>query len=364
MIIVFMIMFYLGSYLSTAFDYTWSQFVSPWIKIAITSLAGNTPVARILLWGFDAGIQAALSVGIPYILTFYLILSFLEDTGYLNSIAFLTDSLMHKLGLHGRSVIPLIAGAGCNVPAIIGTRVLTTRKEKLIACTLITLVPCSARTAIIMGAVAVFVGWQWAIAIYLIDLLVGIIVGRLLAIALPGESSGLVMEMFPFRLPSWRTVAKKTWYRMKEFIIIAIPIIAIGSLVLGFLYESQYLWLVTKPFSLIIEGWLGLPAIAGICLVFGVLRKELALQLLLSLAIIKYGSEVSNLLHFMTRQQIFVFALVTTLYIPCLAAISALVKELNWRAALAISAFTITIAIIVGGVVNQLLSLTGWLAHI
>ena len=109
--------------------------------------------------------------------------------------------------------------------------------------------------------------------------------------------------------------------------------------------------------SLIIENWLGLPAVAGICLLFGILRKELALQLLLTLALIQYGPNVHNLLSFMTKQQIFIFALVTTLYIPCIAAISALIRELGWKTAVAITLFTIILAVIVGGIANQILNL-------
>jgi ferrous iron transport protein B len=109
--------------------------------------------------------------------------------------------------------------------------------------------------------------------------------------------------------------------------------------------------------SLVIENWLGLPAVAGICLLFGILRKELALQLLLALAIVQYGPNVHNLLSFMTKQQIFVFALVTTLYIPCVAAISALIRELGWKMAVAITGFTIILAVMVGGITNHILNI-------
>ncbi len=357
LIAVFVTMYYVGGFLSTVFELTWSIFASPYINAFFYAILGQNALSRTLLWGFNAGIQAALSVGIPFVMTFYIMLAFLEDTGYLNSIAFLTDSLMHKLGLHGRAVIPIIAGAGCNVPAIIGTRVLTTRREKIIACTLIILTPCSARTAVIMGAAAFFIGWQYALAIYFIDFIIGIAVGRSMAILLPGESSGLVMEMFPFRAPKLLHILKKTWYRVKEFILIAIPIIAVGSLVMGTLYETKYMWLLTRPMSLVVENWLGLPAVAGICLLFGILRKELALQLLITLALVQYGPRVHNLLSFMTKQQLFVFALVTTLYFPCVAALTVLVKELGWKTSLAIVAFTIVLAVIVGGAANQILNI-------
>jgi len=354
---VFVTMYYVGGFLSNIFEFSWTAFVSPYINALFYGLLGHNILSRTLLWGFDAGIKAALSVGIPFVMTFYIILALLEDTGYLNSIAFLTDSLMHKLGLHGRAVIPIIAGAGCNVPAIIGTRVLTTRREKIIACTLIILTPCSARTAVIMGAVAFFVGWQYALAIYAIDFVIGIIVGRTMAVLLPGESSGLVMEKVPFRAPKLTHILKKTWYRVKEFVLIALPIIAVGSLVMGTLYETNYMWLLTKPMSLIVENWLGLPAVAGICLLFGILRKELALELLLALAIVKYGPNIHNLLSFMTKQQLFVFALVTTLYFPCVAALTVLVKELGWKVSITIVMFTVILAVAVGGFANLFLNI-------
>ena len=354
---VFAIMFYAGSFLSAGFDQLWTTFVSPVIIFAVNGTFGDSAISRTLLWGFNSGIQASLSVGLPYVLTFYVILAFLEDTGYLNSIAFLSDSLMHKIGLHGRSIIPIIAGAGCNVPAVIGTRVLSTYREKVIACTLITLVPCSARTAVIMGAVAFFVGWQWALAIYVIDLFVGVLVGRGLAVFLPGESTGFVMEMFPFRLPKLTTILKKTWYRFKEFLFIAIPTIVIESLILGFLYETKYMWVLTRPMGFVIENWLGLPAVAGICLLFGILRKEMALQLLVVLAIMQFGSGIKDITFFMSKHQIFIFALVTTLYIPCTATIAVLMRELGWKTAAAISLFTIALAILVGGFANQILNI-------
>ena len=190
---VFGILFSLGGLLSRLFGLAWQAGVSPVLQAAIHAIAGDGVIAKILTWGPDAGIQAALAVGIPYVLTFYFLLAFLEDSGYLNSVAFLTDRLMHKFGLHGRSIIPLVAGAGCNVPAIIGTRVLTTMRERVIASTLIVLVPCSARTAVIVGALASLVGWQWGVAVFLLSGLLILGAGAGLNAIMPGQSSGLVI---------------------------------------------------------------------------------------------------------------------------------------------------------------------------
>jgi len=359
--VIFAFLFYGGNLLSTAFSDLWSAYVSPVIDGAVFYIFGEGHIGKTLIWGFDAGILAALAVGIPYVLTFYFMLAFLEDTGYLNSVAFLTDRLMHKFGLHGRAIIPLVAGAGCNVPAIIGTRVLTTMRERTIASTLITLIPCSARTAVILGAVSLFVGWKPAVAIYVIVLALIFLVGIGLNRVMPGSSSGLVMEMFPFRAPLMSNILKKTWYRFKDFVFVAFPIVLAGSLVLGALYETGYLWKLASPLSPVVEGWLGLPAVAGLTLIFAVLRKELALQLLVTLAIVAYGGGAKNLLLFMTPAQLFVYALVNTIYIPCVATIAVLGRELGWRRAGGIMAFTISLAIITGGLAYRIIGYFGLL---
>jgi len=354
--VIFAFLFYGGNLLSTIFSNLWAAYMSPVIDGAFFSLFGSGHIGRTLVWGFDAGILAALAVGIPYVLTFYFLLAFLEDTGYLNSVAFLTDRLMHKFGLHGRAIIPLVAGAGCNVPAIIGTRVLTTMRERTIASTLITLIPCSARTAVILGAVSLFVGWKPAVAIYIITLALVFFVGVGLNKVMPGSSSGLVMEMFPFRAPTISNILRKTWYRFKDFMFVAFPIVVVGSLVLGALYETGYLWRLAAPLSPVVENWLGLPAVAGLTLIFAVLRKELALTLLVTLAVVIYGGGANNLLRFMTPTQLFVYALVNTIYFPCVATIAVLGRELGWRRAISIMVFTIVLAILMGGIALRIIS--------
>jgi ferrous iron transport protein B len=351
---LFAVLFWVGDLLSTLLGGAWTAYASPVVQAAVGLVAGEGVLGRSLLWGIDSGINAALTVGIPYVLTFYLMLSVLEDTGYLNSVAFLTDPLMHRFGLHGRAVIPLVAGAGCNVPAIMGTRVLASARERVLASTLACLVPCSARTAVIAGAVAKYVGWPAAVAIYVIVAAVGTGAGVGLNRVVPGRSMGLVMEMFPFRTPSARVMLKRTWYRFRDFVWVAAPIVLAGSLGLGLLYESGLIWALAVPLAPIVEGWLGLPAVAGLTLIFAVLRKELALQLLLTLAMARHGAEAGDLGRLMTHGQIFTYALVNTLWIPCAATIAVLARELGWRRAMAISAFTVLLAVAVGGLAHRI----------
>ena len=355
--VIFVMMFYLGDTLATLMSEAWATYIEPPVRDALASLFGVNGFSLTLLWAVK-GIEAALTVGIPYVLVFYLLLAFLEDTGYLNSVAFLTDSVMHRFGLHGRAIIPIVAGAGCNVPAIIGTRVLTTMRERIIAGTLIVLVPCSARTAVIFGAVAFYAGWQAALGLYAILLFVWVTVGLGLNKLMAGQPTGLVMEMFPFRMPHLRTIFKKTWFRFKAFVYMAVPILIVGSLLLGALYELDWLQKLAGPLSPVVEDWMGLPAVAGLTLIMGILRKELALQLLVTLAIVQGGlaaGEGDNLLLIMDKGQLFVFALVTAIYIPCAATIAALARELNWKRAFIVMAFTIVLAVLVGGIAHRLI---------
>ncbi|MBI4537519.1 MAG: ferrous iron transport protein B [candidate division NC10 bacterium] len=351
---IFGLLFYVGDWLSVGFNTLWTSAASPVIQWPIHILLGEGALAKTLLWGFDAGINAALSVGIPYVLVFYFLLALLEDSGYLNAVAFLTDQVMHKMGLHGRAMIPLVAAAGCNVPAIMGTRVLGSMRERIIASTLVILTPCSARTAVILGAVSLTAGWRAALGVYAVTALLAILTGIGLHRVLPGQGTGLVMEMFPFRRPALRPILRKTWMRFHHFAVVATPIVVGGSIVLGGLYETGLLWHLTAPLRPIFEGWLGLPAVAGLTLVIAVLRKELALQLLVTLAMIQYGPQAVNLLTFMRPDQIVVYALVNTIYVPCLATIAILGRELGWRRALLISGFTFGLALAAGGAVRPL----------
>lgn len=339
-------LFTVGGALSTAMSGLWQHYAMPLITSAARALFGATPAARIFTWTFGTGIEAALTIGVPFVFTFELILSLLEDTGYLNAAAYLADSFMQRIGLNGRAIIPMIAGAGCNVPAILGTRVLGDKRERFIASTLITLVPCSARTAIILGSVGVVSGWPSVLALVGVLFLVIFAVGRVLNRLMPGKPTDLVMEIFPLRRPLILATLKRTWVKFVGFLKEALPLMILGSLALGVLYETGWMRYLVAPLSPIVHGVLGLPAILGIALVFAVLRKELALQLTISLAAMVTGT--SSLSALLTPDQVFVFALVSCLYIPCLATYGVLVHELGRRQAVASMSLTLALAVVVG----------------
>ncbi len=356
--LVFLALFWGGGELASLFSRFWENVVGGPAQRWLESVLGAGTWTRSLVWAVD-GLGAVLEIALPYLLVFYVILGVLEDSGYLNSIAFLSDRVMHRLGLHGRAVIPLISAMGCNVPAVMGTRVLSTRRERIIANTLIVLVPCSARVAVIMGGVSRYAGVLPALALFALLFAVVLGAGLFLNKVMPGESTGLVMEMFPFRRPSLLNVLKKAWMRLKDFVYIAAPLIVAGSFLLGLLYESGWIVKLTTPIKPLAEWWLGIPAVALLALAFAFLRKELALALLVVLAAqaIPGIAESSSLLDFMTRGQIFVFALVCSVYIPCVATFAVLWKELGGRATLAVTGSTVLLALLLGGLAHLVLAL-------
>ncbi|MEM2111440.1 MAG: ferrous iron transport protein B [Candidatus Bathyarchaeia archaeon] len=307
-------------------------------------------IAKDIVWGGIAeGIIAGITVALPYIAPFYLVLYLLEDSGYLSRIAFLMDTLMHKMGLHGKAFIPLMLGYGCNVPACLGCRIMETERERLLAGFVTTLVPCAARTVIILGLVGTFVGFQWALALYVIDLIIIFLLGRLAFKALPSEPTALIMEMNDYRVPHLKTVGKQVWFRLEEFIKISFPLIIVGSFAIKFMEILNLLQPAANVLSPVTVTWLGLPAITGITLIFGVLRKELTLIMLATL----FGT--TDFAQVLTPLQMIVFALVVMLYIPCVATIAALIKEFGWKKALFISVFEVFFAVFIGGMVLRIL---------
>jgi ferrous iron transport protein B len=354
-IAVFVTMLIVGGALSEAFTRTWDATAAPALTGAANSLAPDNPIASGILWGLNGGILAMLTVGVPYIFTFYLLLALLEDSGYLTSAAVLTDRLFNFLGLPGRAAIPLLAASGCNVPAIYGTRVLPRRRERLLGAFLVTMVPCSAGSAVVMAALAPFAGPMVALAAFVVIGAITFGAGLAANAIVPGRQSELVLELAPLRRPVARQVLRKAWFRFDDFIRTAAPIMLGGSIVLGLAYETGLIWPAARLLDPVVIGWLGLPSVAGLAMVFGFLRKELALQLLVALAVVQLGATAATLNSFMTPGQLFVFAIVTSVSMPCAATLAALAGEFGWRPALAMLGTTLTIALAAGGLLARML---------
>ena len=323
------------------------------IKLGYFSMLGNG-IFQAFFWnGLIDGIIAGTSIALPYIIPFFLILSLLEDSGYLARVAFLMDSVMHKIGLHGKGFIPMMLGFGCNVPACLGCAIMETERERLICAFVTSLVPCAARSIVIMGLVATYLGFGWAVALYAIDFFLIFILGRIAFKALPGEPVGLIMEMPSYKIPTVKVTSQRTWFRLKDFISEAFPIIVAGNLVIYLANAVGLLNILQTVFSPVTVLWLGLPAATGVVLIFGILRKELTLILLASLM------GTTNFALILSPAQMFVFAFVVMLYIPCIATISVLWKEFGGKTAVLISLTEVFLAISLGGIIFRVLLLLG-----
>ncbi len=337
---------WLAGVLDTFFSFTRTIFFNS---------VGETGVTRFLWNAVAEGFIGGIVVALPYITPFYLVLSLLEDSGYLARVAYLMDSAMHTIGLHGKGFIPVMLGFGCNVPAVLGARIMETERERLICAFVASLVPCAARSMVIMGLVATYVGFEYAILLYFIDFLLIFILGRMAYKVAPDEPVGLIMEMPSFRLPSLKTTAQRTWFRLKDFVFNALPIMVYGNVIIQVASIIGLLQIVEGWMSPVTVGWLGLPSAAGVVLIFGVLRKELTLVLLGTLM------GTTNFSLILTPIQMFVFAFVVMVYVPCVSTIAALVKEFGYKNAGVISAVQVFVAVLLGGIILRLFPLLGLL---
>lgn len=318
-------------------------------ELLAAALGGWLPAdsaAGAVVRGVVLGLSGGVAIALPYLLPFLAGLSALEDSGYLPRIAYLLDGALHRFGLHGTSIVPLILGYGCSVPAVMSTRILEHRRDRTIAALLATMVPCSARTTVILGLVGAVLGLVPALLVYVVNIAVVACVALALQRRLPGSPPGLVLEVPDLRPPSARTMAAKTWLGLKEFILVAWPALIVASVVLGLLEAARLDARVNDLLAPLTVTALGLPPALGLTLVFGVLRKELALMMLVqALGITAVGTEA--LAGALTPPQVMAFALFVVFYVPCIATLAALWREAGARAALGAAALTSALALVI-----------------
>jgi ferrous iron transport protein B len=202
---------------------------------------------------------------------------------------------------------------------------------------------------VILGLVAAFISIWWAMALYVFDIVLIILLGRIAFKVVPGESVGLIMEMPEYHVPSAKVVLKQTWARTKSLLWVVFPAYIIGSAVLQAIYAAGWLDPANDALRPITVEWLGLPSAVGILLIFGLVRKELTI---LMLAVI---FQTTNFATIMSPVQLIVLSLVTMIYVPCLAVILCLAKEFGWKKTAAITIFEVSFAILLGGVAFRLL---------
>lgn len=304
-----------------------------------------TPHLSLYLHGFSLtlvegvleGFAGGIGIVLPYLVPFLIGLAILEDMGYLPRIAFLMDTFLHRIGLHGKAIIPVILGYGCTVPAIMATRILESERDRFITAAISTVIPCAARTTIILGLVAFFISPNAALGVYIFNLVVIVALGLFLSRFMPEITPGLILEMPSYHIPAVRSVLLKTWLRVREFIYIAWPLLIGGSVFLSlmnYVGVDSYVNAVLSPLTIL----LGLPVTVGITLIFGILKKELSLVMLIQ------ALGTSRVLDVLTRTQILTFTVFVIFYIPCVATLGVLAKEFGVKKMAYIAAMTVGIA--------------------
>ena len=289
----------------------------------------------------STGLYIEFGVVIPYIVSFYFILGILEDVGYLPRLAVLMDTLMHRLGLHGFAIIPTILGFGCNVPAIMATRILESRRERFIAATLISIaIPCAALQAMIFGLVGQQ-GIQYVALIYASLFVSWIVIGLILNRTVKGFSPEIMMEIPPYRFPPWRVIGDKLWLRVSSFIKEALPIVLGAVLVVNILYMLNVFNYIANVAAPVVTGLLGLPKETVVALAVGFLRKDVAMGMLAPLGL--------------TAKQLVISSIVLAMSFPCVATFAILARELGFRDMLKATGIMVAAALIVGSLLNLIL---------
>jgi len=278
---------------------------------------------------------------LPLIIGFYVLMAVLEDSGYLPRIAALVDRMLISLGLNGKAIIPIILGFGCVTMATMTTRILGTKREKIIATVLLGLaIPCSAQLGVIMGLVSgldVFYIITYIIVIAAIFVLVGTVLNKLM----PGESSHLLIDLPTIRMPMPGNIVKKTFQKTMMFLKEAVPLFIYGALLISVLEYTGVLSYIQQWMTPITEGLLKLPPETATAFIMGIIRRDFGAAGLTSIA--------------MTQQQLLVSLIVMTLFVPCIAAIMVIFKERGTRDALAIWLGSFAAAFITGGIVAWLI---------
>jgi ferrous iron transport protein B len=290
---------------------------------------------------FRISFEWILALVLPYVILFQLVFSFLEDSGILPRIAVLFDNIMRKLGVQGGSLITIMLGYGCAVPAIIGTRTATTRKERLIVTTIVCFaVPCISQTGALISLLAEFSYWM-LLAVFLTGAVVFILTSIITSKILKGSVDPLVIEIPNLLIPERRTYFKKLFVRIKQFLVEAEGPMLIAVFIAAILAETGMLQGISTLLRPLVSDWLGLPADASMSLILGIIRREMSVAPLLSMSL--------------TGLQMYVGAVVSLVYLPCLSVFGILAKEFKAKVAITITLATTFTALFLGGLLNHVI---------
>ncbi|GAB4180811.1 MAG: ferrous iron transport protein B [Rhodocyclaceae bacterium] len=287
-----------------------------------------------------------VGIVVPYMLPLVVLLVALEHSGIMHRIAFVVDRGFHRIGLHGGVAVPFLIGLGCNVPAISAAAAVASGRERIVAALLITFLPCSARSAIILALGGKVLGGLGVFALFMLTLVVIALLGRLLARRYAQVPPGLVQEIPPYALPRWGPLARETWARTRDIVTIVLPLLVAGSIVLALLSHWGMDAAIDTLLTPVTHWWLGLPAALGVPILFGVLRKELSLLMVFQ----ALGSQdIASLLDWV---QVLTFLVFVTFYVPCISTFAVMLRTIGRREALFSVALSVGVALAVAGLVR------------
>lgn len=322
-----------------------------WSPNAATALGGvNSTLYKVVWNGLFGGLIGGVGGVLPFVLPFFLIIEILQDIGYLPRAAYLMDHFMHRIGVHGKTIIPIILGFGCNVPAVAAGAILDTQRERKRSILISSMIPCSAVTTIVLGLVAKFVGVGYALLLYVVNFTVIVLVGKIMTIFDKFAESELIIELHDFRVPNFKVITKQTWNRSKDFILIAMPLIIALGAIMEILIQFNILDMISSIIGPVTT-FIGLPVGVGAFLIYGIFRKELNLVLLENYVVFTLGLSLTE---YLSPIQMIIFTVVIMLYVPCLATLITIVKEVGWKFMAIVFIIQITLAVVIGALMRWL----------
>lgn len=313
------------------------NFLVPWPALAVVrdALVGQYGVLTV-------AIRYSVAIILPIVATFFIVFGLLEDSGYLPRLAVMSNQAFKRMGLNGKAVLPMVLGLGCGTMAALTSRIMETRRERILVILLLALgVPCSAQLAVILGmlhGVGAAGAAIWVGVVLAVMLLVGYIAARVL----PGRSGDFILELPPVRVPQLGNIVVKTLARIEWYLREAVPLFMLGTFSLFVLDRAGLLRHIEAAAAPVVKGWVGLPESAAQAFIVGFLRRDYGAAGIYAL---QRAGEIDG-------TGVVVGMITLTLFVPCIANFFVIIKELGLRAALAIAAFIFPFAFLVGGLVN------------
>ncbi len=321
------------------------RYLNPMV-IKLVDVLLPVPFLRDMLVGEYGVVTVALTYSIAIVLpitaTFFIAFSILEDSGYLPRLAIMSNRVFNLIGLNGKAILPMILGLGCGTMAVMTTRILETKRDRIIATFLLALaVPCSAQLGVILGMLG-------ALSLKATIIWVGVVLGVLFVSGflaskvVPGEKTEFFLEIPPIRMPGLSNVLIKTVGRIEWYLKEAVPLFILGTLVLFFLDKFTLLGIIERGASPVVQGFLGLPGKTTGFFLLGFLRRDYGAAGLFSMATAGELTPIQSLVSLVT----------ITLFVPCLANFFMIIKERGMKVAVAVTAIVFILAFLVGGMLN------------